>query len=111
MKTAFFRHSIIVYLFSIALCAGFGLRAGLCVAGKWCMASIEMEDKFAAEKDKSAKEDKSGRPDKKMMYYDVPGAHPFSHLRTATEAHNRVYLLAIITAPLIPVPIEPPEFA
>lgn len=107
----FFRHKIVVYLFSAALFFAFGLKTVVSIGSKWSIALIEMEDEFPSEEDKSAKEEKSGRSVKKMWYFDVPSLGQISAKDLGySEAHNRVYLLAIISEPLITILIEPPEF-
>lgn len=62
------------------------------------------------EDEKGAKEDKSGRTIKKTWDLSSPNANQsYSKVPMVSESHDRVYLLAIITAPLIAVLSEPPE--
>ncbi|UYQ91975.1 hypothetical protein MKQ68_17970 [Chitinophaga horti] len=100
-------------MISAILFLGFGLKASVSVAGKYKCSNIsmEMESKSSAEEGKNSKEDKSGRSSKKMCYFDVPNLHQLAYNPTTSEAHNRVYLLAIISEPYLSIPIEPPEMA
>lgn len=71
-----------------------------------------MEDKQSSEEDKGNKEDKSGRTAKKTWDCSSPNSHQtYSKEPIVSEAHDRVYLLAIISEPLIPIHCEPPNYA
>ena len=71
-----------------------------------------MEDKQSSEEDKGAKDDKSGRTAKKTWDCSSPNPHQtYSKEPFVSEAHDRVYLLAIINEPLISILSEPPELS
>ncbi|WP_138730439.1 hypothetical protein [Pedobacter helvus] len=107
---AFFRHRFTIYILSSFLLLGFFLKASSCFGCKWYNLVCELEEKQPLEDEESTKDDKSGRAIKKT--WDISSAHPhqtFSNISIVNEAHNRVYLLSIVNAPLLSVLSEPPE--
>ncbi len=89
---------------------GFFLKANSFFGCKWSNLVCELEEKQPLEDEKGSKEDKSGRTIKKTWDFSSPSPYPpYAKEPIINEAHNRVYLLAIITAPLIAILSEPPE--
>ncbi|SOD15050.1 hypothetical protein [Pedobacter xixiisoli] len=109
---AFFRHRFTIYFLSSFLFLGFFLKANSFFGCKWSNIVCELEEQQPSEDEKGAKEDKSGRTIKKTWDISSPNPNqPYSKEPIINEAHNRVYLLAIITEPLIAILSEPPELA
>lgn len=105
-----FRNRFIVYFLSSFLFLGFFLKANSFFGCKWYNLVCELEEKQPLEDEEGAKEDKSGRTIKKTWDLSSPNTHQtYSKHHTASEAHNRVYLMAIIAEPLIAILSEPPE--
>lgn len=108
---AFFRHRFTIYILSSFLFLGFFLKANSFLGCKWSVLICEMEDKQSSEEDKGTKED-SGRTAKKTWDYSSPNLYQtYSKEPLVSEAHDRVYLLAIINEPLISILSEPPELS
>jgi hypothetical protein len=108
--TAIFRHRFVVYLFTVTLFLGFGLKTAITIGSKFSVIYMEVEDELPTEKDQNTKEEKSSRSAKKLWYFDVPNLHQLTDKEpVAKEAHNRVYLFAKIAEPFITILIEPPE--
>lgn len=108
---AIFRCKIVICLFSMVLFLGFGLKATVSI-GKWSAFYLAMEDESLTEEEKNTKKEKSGRSAKKIWYVASPETDQlWSKISIATEAHNKVYLLAKLSEPHIAIPTEPPENA
>ncbi|RZK79283.1 MAG: hypothetical protein EOO92_09590 [Pedobacter sp.] len=108
---AVFRHKFAVCLISSVLFLAFGLKTTLAIGSKWSSVYLALEDEAPSEEDQNAKEEKTNRTAKKMWYFEMPEIKQTSTKDPiAWEAHNKVYLLAIISEPHIAIPTEPPEF-
>ncbi|WP_146610837.1 hypothetical protein [Pedobacter cryoconitis] len=100
-----------IFLFSMVLFFGFGLKATVSV-GKWSAFYLAMEDESLADEEKNTKKEKSDRSAKKMWYLESPETDQlWLKISLATEAHNKVYLLAKLSEPHIAISTEPPENA
>lgn len=110
---SFFRNRFTVFLISTFLLLGFFIKASNHYGCKWNNLTCEAEEKQLAEEEKCSKEEKSSRSVKKNWDYSSTPFHLSTKLcaTMAQEAHNRVYLLALISKPLIPIHCEPPNSA
>lgn len=106
-----FSYKIVICLFSMVLFFGFGLKATVSI-GKWSAFYLAMEDESLTDEQENTKKEKSDRSAKKMWYLESPETDQlWSKIYSAAEAHNKVYLLAKLSAPYIAISIEPPENA
>lgn len=106
-----FSYKIVIFLFSMVLFLGFGLKATVSI-GKWSAFYLAMEDESLTDVEKNTKKEKSDRSAKKMWYLESPETDQlWSKISIATEAHNKVYLLAKLSEPHIAISTEPPENA
>lgn len=106
---AIFRCKIVIFLFSIVLFWGFGLKATASI-GKWSTFYQAMEDESLTEEEKNTNKEKFGRSGKKMWYVESEDRDQlWSKISIATEAHNKVYLFAKPSEPHIAIPTEPPD--
>jgi len=105
-----FRKRWIMYVLSIGLFLGFGLKTGISITSKLsCLISTLKNEQPSEEEDK-AKEDNSGRIAKKILFFELPDLNKLSFKDPiALEAHNRVYLFALIAGPSMAIPTQPPE--
>ena len=107
---AVFRHNFAICVFTSMLFLAFGLKTSFSLGSKWSAVYLAMEDEVPSEEDQNAKEEKTNRSVKKMWYFEMPEINQSSVKDPiAWEAHNKVYLLAIISEPPISIPTEPPE--
>jgi len=108
---AVFRYKIVICLFSMVLFLAFGFKATVSI-GKWSAFYLTMEDESLTDAEKNTKKEKSDRSAKKMWYLESTETDQlWSKISIATEAHNKVYLLAKLSEPHIAISTEPPENA
>lgn len=109
---ALFKNKISIYLFSALLFFSFAVKTSVCLGKQWSVVFIDTDDEHPNEEENQGKKDnKSLRMVRKAWYFQWPENHTYFTKEPATwEAHNSVYLLAIISEPLIPIITQPPEF-
>jgi len=105
---AFLRHRFIICFLSSFLLLGFVLKANSVFGCKWSNLVCELEEKQPLEDDNGPKEDQSVRFTKKLWASSSPH-QLYTKVLITSEAHQRIYLMSVITPPLIAILSEPPE--
>jgi len=110
---AFFRSKYSILIFSGLLLFGFSLKTSVCLEKKWSIIFADIEDDLGAEEESSAKnESKSGNMARKAWYFQWHSNHHYATKEpSGWEAHNSVYLLAVLSEPKIAILTQPPEFS
>lgn len=108
---ALFKNKISIYLFSALLFFSFAVKTSICLGKQWSVVLIDTDDEHPSEDESKGKKDhKSLRTPRKAWYFQWSENHSYFIKEPSNwEAHNSVYLLAIITEPLIVIFTQPPE--
>ncbi|WP_129715458.1 hypothetical protein [Pedobacter sp. SYP-B3415] len=94
----------------MALFIGFGLKAATSMKSKFSCIVKTFEGEQPTEEEKNTKDEKSGRGMKKQLFCEHPEMNRLAFKEAMSlRPHDRVYLSAAVTKPLIAIPTEPPE--
>ena len=100
-------------LFSAILLTSFAFKTGVCLEKKWSILFVDVDDEQANEEESTTKnESKSYKPSRKVWYFQwSTHQHYLINDNSGQKAHDSIYLLAIISEPLMTILIQPPEIS